>query len=578
MRTIRARTISVRGIALAVLGTLCGSGGVFAQLQQKTVEFVTPSRPFAVDISQASPVDLKGGVLRVPSITWGGDGSLIAANRGTEPNPASLYTQKAGIEVRIALQDDFGRQLADYVSGRSPCLRGTLDMIALASQTLSRNPKLRPVVPVLLSWSSGGDGIVVRGHIKKLSDLKGSTVVLQQNSPSLRLLYRVLADAGLSSSDVTVKYTRDIIAVDEDPKKIYDAPNAFRRDPSLDAVVTIAPETLDLTSGGKVGTGAEGSVKGARILLSTRTVNRLIADVVAFRADFVEGHPDIVDGFVRATIAGMEELLREHRAYRSGQGSERFEEITRQMSQLFFKTDVNKDAIAMLGDVTIAGFEENRKFFTDSGYSANFERTWSTAQEVFHSEGYLTRVQNAADFKKAIDFDALQASLGGVVEAASRFELPSGTARRAAAGSGASTLFSHAFSFGLNETRFDPEKYRDVFEKIQELATIYGGAVIEIEGHADPYQLRQLEKKGASQPILNRVIQSAKILSKRRANAVKAALMQGGYQIVEEQLITSGAGTSRPVYSNPTSKAQQQANMRVEVKVINIESEAWIEE
>ena len=57
----------------------------------------------------------------------------------------------------------------------------------------------------------------------------------------------------------------------------------IQRDPSIDAVVTIAPETVSLTSGGKVGTGSVGSVKGAKLLVSTRTINRLIADVVAFR-------------------------------------------------------------------------------------------------------------------------------------------------------------------------------------------------------------------------------------------------------------------------------------------------------
>ncbi len=566
-------TLAVVALGLAIIAIPAR-----AQIENKTVDFTTPAKPFSVDLSKFGPPVMENGTIKVPAITWGGDGSIIAANRGSEPNAQSIYSQKYGFKVQVALQDDFGKQIEDYVSGKSPCLRGTLDMIAMASEALSKNPALTPVVPVLLSWSSGGDGIVVRGNIKALKDLKGTRIVLQQNSPSLRLLYRVLSDANLSSSDVKIFFTRDIIAVDEDPSIIYDTPNAFRRDPSLDAAVTIAPETLDLTSGGKVGTGAERSVKGARILLSTKTANRLIADVVAFRKDFADGMPDVVDGFARGTIMGMEELLREHAAAGQGTSSARYEEITRQMAQLFFQTDVNKDTIAMLGDVSIAGLSENRKFFKDKRYSASFDRTWNSAQEVLQGEGYLTRILPPDGFKKAADYDAIEAALGGAAAQTQSFTLGADRARKAAESSGSSALFSHAFKFGLNETTFDPGKYQAVFEQIQELATVYGGAVIEIVGHSDPYQIRKLEAKSAPLPILNRVKQSATILSKRRANAVKAALVKGGFQIVEEQLITSGSGANQPVFPNPKSKEQQQENMRVEVKVINIESEAWIGE
>jgi outer membrane protein OmpA-like peptidoglycan-associated protein len=550
-----------------------------AQLEKKTVEFTEPTRPFAVDAAKIGAVDFAGKTILVPAITWGGDSSLLAANRGADPNPASLYAKQGGFQVKIELQDDFTKQLEAYVAGRSPCLRGTLDMIALASQALSKEKRLVPIVPVLLSWSAGGDGIVFRRNIKAAADLRGATVVVQQYSPSLRLLYRVLQDAGLALKDVTIKYTRDIIAVgDEDPARIFDAPNAFRRDPSLDAVVTIAPETMTLTSGGKVGTGAENSVKGARLLVSTKTINRLIADVVAFRSDFALANPDVVRAFAAATVTGMEEVLSEHRAYREGKGTDRFQEITRQMAQLFFKTDVNKDAIGMLSDVAIAGLAENRRFFGDASYSSNFERTFDTSAAVVLADGYLTEVQLASRFKGQIDLGAVAAHIKGPVAETKRFTLEAATARKAAGAEGATVLFSHTFPFGLNETAFDKAKYGQVFEKIQELATVYGGAVIEIVGHSDPHRVRKLEDESMSPPVVQQAIQSARILSKRRANAVKAALVGGGYQVVDEQLVTTGAGIDRPLHPRPKSRAEQQENMRVEVRVVNVEGEAWIKE
>ena len=549
-----------------------------ADLGSKTVEFTEPSRPFQVDLSKVGAVDFASKTITVPAITWGGDSSLLAANRGVDPNPGSAYTKIAGFQVKIALQDDFTKQLDDYVSGRSPCLRGTLDMIALASEALSRDKRLVPRVPVLLSWSAGGDGIVFRRHISSAKELKGATIVLQQYSPSLRLLYRVLQDAGLSSKDVTIKYTRDIIAADEDPNKIFDAPNAFRRDPSLDAVVTIAPETMTLTSGGKVGNGAENSVKGARLLVSSRTINRLIGDVVAFRSDFAEANPDVVAGFTAGTIQGMEEVLAEHAAYKAGHGSDRFQEITRQMAQLFFKTDVNKDAIGMLSDVAIAGLGENQKFFTDDAYSSNFEHTWNTSAELFAREGYLTKVTLPAPYKATPTYDKVSGFLKGPATATKHFDLDAGTAQKAVGAEGATVLFSHTFPFEVNETSFNKDKYGEVFNKIQELTTVYGGAVIEIVGHSDPHRVRELERASASGAAIQQAMQSAKILSKKRANAVKAALVGGGYQVVDEQLVTNGEGVDKPIHPDPKSRAEQQENMRVEIRIINVEGESLIKE
>jgi outer membrane protein OmpA-like peptidoglycan-associated protein len=564
---------------LSLIALVLFAGSAVAQLEEKTVEFTEPMRPFVVDLSKFGAVKFDDKTVLVPAITWGGDASLIAANRGIEPNAESLYAKNFGFKVKIDLQDDFVKQLEAYVSGRSPCLRGTLDMIALASAALSGDKRLVPRVPVLLSWSGGGDGIVFRRHVKSATELKGATIVLQQYSPSLRLLYRVISDAGLSSKDVTIKYTRDIIAAPtEDPKKIFDAPNAFRRDPSIDAVVTISPETLTLTSGGKVGTGTEGSVKGAKLLVSTRTINRLIADVVAFRSDFAEANPGVVQGFAAGTILGMEEVLSEHEAYKQGKGTDRFQEVTRQMAQLFFKTDVNKDSIGMLSDVQVAGITENQKFFTDPGYSSNFDRTFSTSAELFVREGYLAAMVPAAPYKLTPDYGKLAGFIKGDAAKTKRFAMEAGAAQKAIASEGSTILFSHTFPFGANEATFDKTKYGPVFDKIQELSTVYGGAVIEIVGHSDPYKVRELERKSVSLPIIQQANQSAKILSKRRANAVKAAMVGGGYQVVEEQLVTNGAGIDKPIHRDPKSRAEQQENMRVEIRVVNVEGEALMKE
>ena len=68
----------------------------------------------------------------------------------------------------------------------------------------------------------------------------------------------------------------------------------------------IIPDALALTSSGTIGTGAEDSVKGARILLSTKTANRIIADVYAVRSDYFESNRAEVEKFVQGLIQGEE--------------------------------------------------------------------------------------------------------------------------------------------------------------------------------------------------------------------------------------------------------------------------------
>ena len=70
----------------------------------------------------------------------------------------------------------------------------------------------------------------------------------------------------------------------------------------VDAAFVIIPDALALTSGGKMGTGAEDAVKGANILMSTKTANHIIADVYGRRADYFQSHRANVEKFVRGLM------------------------------------------------------------------------------------------------------------------------------------------------------------------------------------------------------------------------------------------------------------------------------------
>ena len=89
------------------------------------------------------------------------------------------------------------------------------------------------------------------------------------------------------SSEVEFVYTNDA----------FEAAAAFNSDKSIDAVVSWAPDIYTLSER-----------SGNKMIVSTGTANKLIADVWFARADFAKDHPDICEGLVRGIFDAMTEL------------------------------------------------------------------------------------------------------------------------------------------------------------------------------------------------------------------------------------------------------------------------------
>jgi len=238
--------------------------------------------PFSTDID----IDAQGysntGLIKVPLITWGADLITIYANGGTlRTSKGSLFHQY-GLNIELYREDDFQLQVNNYIKGESPYLRGTMGMINMAAESTKHNPDLQLVVIFQHSWSSGGDVLVVKPGIKSIKDLKGKTITIQKHGPHLAYFMKLLIDAGLTINDVNVIWAQDLVGPEGD------TPMAQFYKDQVDAAFVIIPDALALTSNGTVGTGAEDSVKGAVILLSTKTANRIINDVYAVRKDYFD--------------------------------------------------------------------------------------------------------------------------------------------------------------------------------------------------------------------------------------------------------------------------------------------------
>ena len=92
--------------------------------------------------------------LIVPYITWGGEAALFHANGGLTTRPGTIMAE-IGMNIKLVPGDNFQQQVRDYLSGKSPFLRGTFRMIAQASEAVGKDVRTKPVIFGQLTWSAG---------------------------------------------------------------------------------------------------------------------------------------------------------------------------------------------------------------------------------------------------------------------------------------------------------------------------------------------------------------------------------------------------------------------------------------
>lgn len=531
----------------------------------------------------APVADVKAAdAIRVPLITWGGDEASILANgNAAKTAPGSIFGKK-GLKLNLVREDDFKKQVEAYLRGETPYLRGTLGMVNMAAEVLARDPRTEPVIIYQLTWSNGGDCLVVKEGIKTAKDLKGKTVALQAYGPHVDYLAKVLADAGLSMSDVSIKWVKDLTGTQETPAEAF-------RDAGIDAALMIIPDGQALTSGGKVGTGAEGSVKDAEILLSSKTANRVIADVYAVRSDYFKAHRSEVEKFVNGLMQGEEQLaaLFKDKASRMKD----YTETVKASAQLLFDSQAaTADAESLHADCEFVGFAGNVKFFTDANYPRNFTNLKEQIQSALVKIGLLAKKAplTVAGFDYSVLKEGLTNVAGVTVPKFDTAQVAGVIQRKQQQDTlGQGELFSFEVFFQPNQNQFSADLYADAFSKVIELATTYGGAVITIEGHSDPMGYLKAKKQNATEMVLGQIKQSAKNLSLSRANAVRTGITEfaasKGVVLDESQFAVVGHGIAKPKTGicggdpcPPKTEQEWRDNMRVEFRIIQLEAETSV--
>lgn len=564
------------GIPVAIMG-------VMSSTTSYAVDYVKP-----VPLNQLINVDsIKGPIsqqtqLNLPIITWSEDMRTIYANgnNNTTTN-GSLFAEK-GLDYNLIRQDDFVNQVLSYLRGETPYLRGTLTMISLVNYLTRNHPDFQPIVINQLSFSQGGDTLVVKKGISKLADLKGKTIVLQQYGPHIHLLSRALRDGGLSLADVNIKWVESLTNAEHTPM------NAFYED-DVDAAFMIIPDAAALTACATncgVGDGSDSSVLGARILYSTKVASKVVTDVYAVRADYLEGNEDKVQSFVHQMFKAKETI---DEVSRSGEQNADYRTWIKASARLLLDdATLADDAGAMFGDAFHSGFADNVQFFTDTSNLRGFSALSQEIQQGLITLGLITQT---TELKWANwDFNQLKSGLkhtsGVVIPQFNRAAVSQEIELKIRTGTLSDSQFlTFPIYFQPNQNSFTESQYAKDFDRFLDYASTYGGAVITIEGHCDPHgYLTAKFKDNKPEVITNKLRQSCVNLSVTRSTSVRDSIIQyaenQGTSLNKSQFEIIGHGLNMPATgicgADPckiTSKDEWLSNMRVVVGVTVIEAE-----
>jgi NitT/TauT family transport system substrate-binding protein len=473
---------------------------------------------------------------------WAGWAPIILANNGFKAGKVWKTPSGKDFKVELILIDDPVAMRDAYAAGNVHIGWGTLDMIPLFMEALHKDSRVMPRVYQQVDWSNGGDGIVVRDSVKSIADLRGKTIVLAQNSPSHFFALNALINGGVQPSEVNFKFTQDA----------FQAAAAFNADKKIAGAVSWSPDIYNLAK-----------VKGNRMLVTTTTANKLIADVWFARADFAKDNPDIIEGLVRGIFDGMEALKDQN------------SKATAAKLMAAGYSIPEADALSMQGDAHSTNWAENQEFFLNQNNPTNFERTWNTAYYLYKRIG---AVSDKTEFDQVMDFSVLQ-KLGKEAKYSSQkneYDVQFAPATAAAIQGESDEIltktvvihfFPNSWDLGKKVTEIVDDKAVDklydpnaqfVVEEIGKMAGQFGAARIVIEGHTDSSMKDRVPESSVEE------------LSANRANAVKESILKKFPTLQPNQFSVSGMGWGRP--ADPADPLNQAKNRRVEVKVYPLEA------
>nr|WP_228035457.1 aliphatic sulfonate ABC transporter substrate-binding protein [Oculatella sp. LEGE 06141] len=192
------------------------------------------------------------------------------------------FFQEEGLEIRL---NDFSSSFEAIPAFAAGQLQGIAPMTTPDAVTLASQGTDYRVIGVM-DTSSGADAFLARNSISNIQAFKGKRVAVQEGGVGHFFLLQVLAEAGLSGSDVEI--------VNIAP----DAAAAAYQSGNVDIAYTFSPflEQADIAQ------------TDGRIIYDTSKMPTAIADLYLVSPDLTQEQPQVAEGFLRGIFKGLDFL------------------------------------------------------------------------------------------------------------------------------------------------------------------------------------------------------------------------------------------------------------------------------
>lgn len=434
-------------------------------------------------------------VINVGVVTWGGYAGGQFFNEGFKANTESRFYKDYGFKVNFEVIDDFDASRDAFKNGSIDLMWATIDAFPTEVEGLSQ---YQPQVVFQADWSRGGDAIVARRGISKISDLRGKKVAVAPMTPSHSFLIWLLEASDMSPSDVQIV---------EVPSAI-DAADAFKSN-TVDAAVVWSPDDADCVS----------KVAGARVLESTKNATHIIADVFVAKKEFIETHKEQLRNLYEGWMKGASEL--------NSSDSNKRKAAKILAEGLSQPEDFCYDAI---NNVRLATHGDNKDFFgLNPSYSGvTGEDLYNKMKVKYNHLGYSTTGAKSWRLLSTKDLVSKTTLSGNTHDAEKQKQFTAVDKTLEKKESLSSKKVSIGFRTG--EFQLDENSKQLIDLQFTPIAKAFANARIRIEGNTD--------NVGSRNPNI--------ILSKKRAQSVADYLIKQ-HNMPTNRFIILGNGPDKPV-------------------------------
>lgn len=301
-------------------------------------------------------------LIRIAVNTWGGfaggqywNGDF-AANRDK-----SRFYRDSKLLVEFVLIDDFTTSREALKSGEVDLIWSTVDLFPTDAPNLPDNAK----IVFQADWSRGGDAVVSRPGISKVSDLKGKKVAVSLLTPSHTLLISLLEQSGLTLDDVEIIKTNNAA----------DAASMFKSG-QVDAAIVWSPDDQDCLE----------AVRGSKILTSTKTATHIIADVFVAKETFIKNNEKQLIALYEGFMKGNHEVATNESAKKEAAGI---------LVKNFDGLD-ESFCLTAIGNARLNTHGDNMNFFgLNKGYKGvTGEDIWNKMSRAYSNLGFVPKQMN----------------------------------------------------------------------------------------------------------------------------------------------------------------------------------------